>query len=219
MSSNVHLLLLGLLASITPLGILGVFAVTAAGKRSNGVAFLAGWATILAIFELLGAFVLNGTADEADSTSNTMVNVVLLAFGLALIAWAFRVRLTAAARADQPVAEAGFEARLRSLGGGGSFVAGMAMAPYPVGIGAGAMLMQNGGSFGGRLVLTIAFLTIATWTMIAMVVALYFGGPDTQARLDTFHAWVTTHRSQIAFWLLLAIGAAIAVPALFELLA
>ncbi len=215
MTQNIDLVVLGLLASITPLGVLGVFAVTAGGKRSNGLAFVAGWMTVLGGLEVLGAFVLNGAVDDdPDKTPSQVLNFVLALFGLALIAWAFRVRATAGTKTG----ESAFEAKLRSLGAGGSYVAGIAMAPYPVGLGAGGLLVQHEASLGSRLVWLVVFLVLATWPMSVMVLVLYRGGPTMLARLERMHTWVEVNRSKIAFWLLLGVGLAILVPAMKVLL-
>ena len=57
-----------------------------------------------------------------------------------------------------------------------------------------------------------------TITASVMVLVLYRGGPTMLARLERMHTWVEVHRSKIAFWLLLAVGLAIMVPAMKGLL-
>ena len=211
----VNLILLGLVASITPLGVLGLFAVTGGGKRSNAIAFVAGWATIVGLFAVVGAFVVHGRVKE-DTDPSTVLNIALVVMGAALIALAFRTRAKAATQ--DPHAESALDVKLRGLGGRGSFLAGVAMAPYPVGLAAGAILMQAKAGNLARFIELLVFLTVTTWTMLLIIAVLYRGSPAMRARLDRAHDWVGSHRSHIAFYLLLVLGIVIIVPALRVLL-
>lgn len=204
MAVTTQLVVLALLASITPLGVLGVFSVSSDGRRANGAAFLAGWTTVLAVLAVAGALLFHGTV-ENDSTPSRALNGVVALIGVALIVLAFRVR----SRPPKPDTS-----DRRRIGPAASFVSGIALAPYPVGVAAGSVLTQATIGTAGRLVLLAVFLVLATWSMSSVVVVQYAGSAAMKARLDAVQSWVQAHRSTIFFWLLLVTGVAIAVPAL-----
>lgn len=201
---------LALLASITPLGVLGVFAVTGNGRRRNGVWYVGGWMSVLAVLAVLGAFVLHGAVDH-ETTPSRVLNAGLAILGALMVLGApvLRRRMRAKAAASE-----GDGGRLQRVGPRAAFVAGVAMAPYPVGVAAGAGLMQTDASAAGRLVGLLLFVVLCTWPMIGIVVSLYAGGPSLLARLDRWHAWVEAHRADILAGLLVLLGLSIGIPGL-----
>lgn len=210
------LLTLALVASITPLGVLGVFAVSGNGRRGNGVAFLGGWAAILAVLAVLGATVFHGTV-RTDTEPSRWLHVATALLGVALVAAAFVVR----ARRGRPApagapAKKTLQERLDGLGGAASFTAGVAMAPFPVGLATGALLMQSEAGIDDRLLALLVVIALCTWPMIAIVVVLFAGSDAVRARFDRWHHWIDEHRGDIAFWGLIVIGLAIGVPAAID---
>ncbi len=87
------LAVLGLAAAATPpLGLMAVFVVLG-GKRptANGLAFLAGWFTVLLAIVLAAAFLFNGEVKPKTAPSTAMLWLTL-ALGVGCIAWAIRMR-------------------------------------------------------------------------------------------------------------------------------
>ena len=94
------LAVLGLMVGLTPLGLMAVFVVLG-GKRptANGIAFLAGWFSVLLGIVLAAALLLNGQVKPKTAPSTAMLWLTLV-LGVGCLLVALRIRRRAAGNAS-----------------------------------------------------------------------------------------------------------------------
>lgn len=212
------LAVLGLAAAATPpLGLMAVFVVLG-GKRptANGLAFLAGWFTVLLAIVLIAAFLLNGEVKPATAPSTAMLWLTL-ALGVGCIVWALRMKQNAPKPEDAHVTPA-WLTKLESVGPGGSFIAGMSTPTYPAAIAAGTDLVRADVGASGRLLALGVFLVLAT-VLEAIPVVMQIVHPETaQATIGRWRDAVISRRHTVLFWTLLALGVYLAAKGAIQLL-
>jgi len=210
------LAVLGLMVGLTPLGLMAVFVVLG-GKRptANGIAFLAGWFSVLLGIVLAAALLLNGQVKPKTAPSTAMLWLTLV-LGLGCLLVAVRIRRKAA----KPHPESGTPAwlvKLESVGPGGSFIAGVTTPTYPAAIAAGTDLIRSDVGTSGRFVALGVFLVLST-ALVAVPVSMQIARPESaQATIARWRIAVIARRQALLIWLLLLLGAYLAAKGAIQL--
>lgn len=200
-----QLVLLGLLASATPLGIGAVLIVSRGGTRPrNGLALALGWATVMATVAIVAATVLHDWVRPAHTPSRTLA-LVEIGIGVLLVVGGFAWRVRPQ-RPKDPTKRT-LQDRLGGIGPGAAFVAGLALAPYPIAFAAGSELVQTDASMSARWAALLVFCLLAISSMLAVVAALSRWPDTAQTRIERIQTWFSAHAKAIGFWLLVVIGA------------
>lgn len=215
MGEIVHTLVVcGLVSGTQPLTLMGLFLILGSAKSHWAVwSYLAGTFVVQLIVVLAFGFVISGTVD-ADSQPGRGLVIVRVLVGVALVGWA--LWLHRPPKEEKPETPPSLE-RLRGLGLGGAFVAGVALADYQ-----GSMLAAG----------AIATADLArpevlkSWVIYAVLatgipaVAIIVISRSAKARVDLERAvrWVLRNRRMLAKWICLVLGMSLITDGLATLL-
>lgn len=200
----------GIALSPIPLVLVILMAMSARG-RTNGPAFLAGWA-LGAVVASGAAFLLADVADAAtDETASDGVNLVQLVLGL--VFWVLAVRQFRAR--PQPGTEAKTPRLFDAVDGFGpakalglGFVACVANPKnLPLAISGGSTAAQTGVSGWRGLVVIVVFAVVASLTVAVPVVAQLAMGQRSDAMLSSWKTWLVANNATVMTVLFAVLGA------------
>ncbi len=206
---SLELIVLGLIASATPLGVGAVLVVCSGGRTRNGITLILGWQLVLASMAVVSATVLRSRL-RPDNEPSRAVAIIMIGLGIASLVGAFiwRARARQRAGADTASAPSGrsWQDRLSGAGPGTAMLAGIALAPYPIAIAAGSEIVQTDANAGARWLALLLFCVVATWSMIAATIALAWWPDTVGRRVDAWLGWIRSHSTALLFWILVVVG-------------
>jgi threonine/homoserine/homoserine lactone efflux protein len=208
--------------AVSPVPIIAVILMLfSARARANGPAFLAGWVLALALVSGV-VYVLADTGDVG--TSSTATDVVAwgtLVLGVLLLVGAarrWRTRPAPGTEAPMPKWMAGID----SMAPGKAFVLGVVLAGVnpknlALTIGAATSLAQLTPTSTEAVVALVAFVLVASLTIVVPVVYALAGGPGARAKLDGAKTWLGANNAAVMAVLLLVFGVDLVAKALAPL--
>jgi Sap, sulfolipid-1-addressing protein len=165
MSLVITILLLGLLAGLSPATIV-VFILVLATTRAkvNAAAFLIGWSVSLVIVFIIG-YEVGGTRTAQRGSGHTAVEIVEILFGIALIFAARRQWQ----RRDRPRTSSGVSptlaARLHNLNPWQAAIVGVLKEPWALTAAAAVVLIRDHAALGVAVVAFLVFTVVSTATV------------------------------------------------------
>jgi hypothetical protein len=218
-------MLFALVAATSPLALASVLVVlTGARARLMGAALAIGFVAGQAVFVLLVLAV--GTASSDGDNHPTVVDIIEIAFGTALLLTAAYVRrhrsdLAAPAGDANPRTEA-IRSRLANLGPGAALGTGAALGiggPKRISVAlvvSAAIAAAGLGSAGvlGLAVLYVAVATIPVWVPVLLYIVL---GPRATAWLANGQRWIRQHKEPLTFYPSAVLGTVLVVDGIVHL--
>jgi hypothetical protein len=193
------LFVLALTAALSPFSLVAFSLVLATDRGPrNGVAFICGWVTTVALIGVAMAFLGSSVSVHSSNPAGKWTLALELALGVVLIAaWArrrYRPHEHKAVVDAAPKRAPAWQRRLSTMRYPGAFVAGGAVQTWPVMIAAAADILRLDlsplTSFGWML----AF-AVATTAGIVVLEVLAWRSPGSAAdRLNRIRSYVDTHR-------------------------
>jgi len=184
MSLVVAILLLGLLASVSPSTIVVFILLLATTRaRGNAAAFLIGW-TVSLVIVFTASYVVGGARTVQQGTGSTAVKVIEILLGVALaVVGAQQWR-----RRDQPRTSSGvtkkFSAHLKELNQWEAAVVGVLEQPWTLTAAAAVVLVRHDSAFGIVVIAFLAFTVLSTAT-VGLIFLYYARRPGAaEARLS-----------------------------------
>ncbi len=200
MSEAAYVLLYGLFAALSPTVLLATLAVLGGGGRLNGLVFLVAFA-IGQTLTFLAAFLIGSAVTFGDGTAGTVVSVLEIAGGIALVAIAWQRRSVPPGERIGPPASAAFFARLSHVKPAISFGVGM-----PLGIGlkrlvitflAAASIASAGLDRASEIALGVEYVVVATVVVWCPVLIYLVLGARTDGMMDSVQAWITGNERRL----------------------
>jgi threonine/homoserine/homoserine lactone efflux protein len=186
--------------ALSPLPIVAVILMLATPKgRVNGPAFAAGWVLGLVVVSVLVVWLAGGA--DSDGGTRTGVDWLKLLLGLVLVAVAWKQWQKRPAPGEAPTLPHWMET-LQDFDAERSFAVGAALAavnPKNLALtlaGAGT-IAQAGLSVGGDTVAILAFVVIASVTIVAPVVAYLALGDTAAHALESLRTWMAANNATI----------------------
>ena len=218
-------MLFALVAATSPLALASVLVVlTGARARLMGAALAIGFVAGQAAFFLLVLAV--GTVSSDGDNHPTVVDIIEIAFGTALLTTAAYVRrhrsdLAAPARDANPRTEA-IRSRLANLGPGAALGTGAALGiggPKRISVAlvvSAAIAAAGLGSAGvlGLAVLYVAVATIPVWVPVLLYIVL---GPRATEWLANGQRWIRQHKEPLTFYPSAVLGTVLVVDGIVHL--
>lgn len=205
------LLPLAVAVALSPIPIVAVVLVLASRRaRSNGPLFAVGWIVGLALVSVVVVAVLDPGVDEVSSTS-TLVDVVRVAGGLALLAMGLRQWSKRPRADDEPVTPT-WTSTIDTASPGRAFVLGTALSGANpknliLTIAAGATIAQANLSTRDAALAVTVFVAIGSISVIGAVVAFVVAPQRTAAPLSSIKDFMIRNNAVIMMVVLLVIGA------------
>ena len=199
--------------AISPLPVVLVILMLVSKRaRVNGPAFVAGW-VVATLGVSAVAFALADAADAGTPNSGGAegVNGLQVVLGLAFLALAVRQFRSRPAAGEAPTTPKLFDA-VDSMGGAKAFLlgaAGCAANPknLPLAISAGTTVAVTGAAGGTAAVALVAFVLVASATVIMPVVVYFALGERSVRLLDGWKAWLVANNATIMTVLFTVLGA------------
>jgi len=201
------LLLIATAAALSPLPLVAAIAAAGAADAAAGAAFAAGWVAGLGALTAVLVFF----ASEFDPTNLSPDAWIQIVIGAGLLLAALRKWRSRPHRNETP-APPGWMSSLDS-GAARAFGIGAALGVNPKNIAlatAGAAVLHYHGLIGRHAALAaLAFVAIASSTVIAIVFAGMYGGPRLGSALEALKRFMLRYNNIILTLLFAAIGAKI----------
>ena len=223
---TLRILLFSVVAATSPLALASVLVVLTSGRgRVKGAAFAIGFVTGAAVFCLL-AFSLGMLTFANHQNHPTLIAVLLLAFGAALLVTAVHVRRgrtePARARSPNPRSEA-VRSRLANLRPLSALGAGAVLGvggPKRLSITIVATATITAAGVGDAAELGLALLYVAVSTVLVWFPVLLYtscGVRERQNGLPTAQHWIGQHKEPFTFYPSAVLGLALLIDGVFQL--
>ena len=197
--------------ALSPIPIVAVVLMLGTPKaRSNGPAFAIGWVAGLVIVSVI-VLLVAGDADQADSGSSDVVNIVKLAFGLLLLRIAvqqWRGRPKSGEEPTLPTWMAAIdEFRPGKSLGLGALLSGVNPKNLALTAAAAATIAQAGLSGGETTVAVAVFVVIGSVTVAGPVLVYLLMGDKAAHLLATMKGFMSAYNNVIMMIVCLVLGA------------
>jgi threonine/homoserine/homoserine lactone efflux protein len=202
-----------LAVALSPFPIVGVVLIlSGADGRRNGPMFAIGWVAGLTILSILGLLVFGG-ADDSESTTRTVVDLLRIAAGSALIVLAVKKlwgKIVAKAEPKTP-------GWMDSLNGASALKAlsiGLLLAsanPKSIVLTLAAItsIIESGVHDRNLLIAIIAFIVVGSCTVVGSVLAQLLGGKRAETALGSVRDFMIANNAVIMAIVFLVMGASI----------
>jgi hypothetical protein len=197
------LLLCGLLSGTQPVTVMGLLLVMAGGvdSRRKGLAYLAGAFLVESSILLFASFVLGNTVDTDSSVGRGFL-IARIVLGVVLVVGGIRLRKEP--KEPQPEIPKSLE-RLRGMGPGKAFVAGLALADYQGPLIGSMAIAASAVETGGRLVAFALYTVLASGIPFAIYIAV-LKSQKAMEKMNNLTSWVMRNRRIIASWFGIILG-------------
>ena len=180
------------------------------GGHAKGVAFVSGWVAGLAAVGVI-VLLIAGAADASDAGEPaTWANVLLLALGLILVAYAVKQWRGRPSAGEEPPIPGWMRALddFSPLKAGGTGVALSAVNPKNVllTVAAATEIAEVGLSAGEQVVALVVFVVVASLGVLGPVIAAVVLGDRSRAPLGRLRGWMARNNGVIMAVLCLLIG-------------
>ena len=203
------LVVLALTAAVSPFSLIAFSLVLATDRGvKNGVAFIAGWLTMVMVLGVAGLLV-GGSIDvsQSGSTPGQVTYGIEIALGVVLLTMWVRRRLRGAVvRVVEEKPEPGWKRRIESMRSPGAFVLGAAVQTWPVML-AGVAEITRGGLGDAESVGVLFLFAVGTVAGVLILEVLALRAPGSAAaRLERIQGYVDSHRDTVISWIMLGGG-------------
>lgn len=214
----VDLLPITILSALTPWTIVGVIVLLASkGGVKNAVAFTLGWFTaILALTALIVVATVNGTHEQSRSVTWFQIGLQL-GFGAALLLFAY-TRWGKRPPRGTTVAEPSWIGKLDRIGPVMSFAFGAFWINGFLVVPAAIEIAQSGVTDGQMAFAVLFYALGASAALIGVITYRLVAADRATVRLERLRGWVGQNSSASIAILIGAIGAALVIKALIEIL-
>jgi hypothetical protein len=204
------LAVLALTAAVSPFSLIAFSLVLATDRGvKNGVAFIAGWMTMVMLIGIAGLLLGNSMdVSQSGSTSGEVTLGIEIALGVVLLTMWVRRRLRGPVERVVTIEqdEPGWKRRITSMKSPGAFVLGAAVQTWPVML-AGVAEITRGGLGDGEAIAVTFLFALGTVTGVVILEILAFRSPGSAAaRLDRIQNYVDSHRDTVISWIMLGGG-------------
>ena len=197
--------------AITPLPIIAVILMLFSRRPGvNGRVFLLGWVLALAVGATVVYLVAQGTHPSTSRSASDTISWIKIALGVVLLLLAvrhWRNRPKPGTEPEMPKWMAGAHALTPPKAFGlAVLLAGVNPANTSLTIGAATGLAQLGLSTTDAVVSLIAFVLVASLTILAPVIYYALGGDSAKTTLDEVKDWLRVHSDAVIVVLFLVFG-------------
>lgn len=197
--------------ALSPIPIIAVILMLGTPKaRANGSSFAIGWILGLVIVNVVVLFVASGASD-ADSSTATGVNWVLVAIGLLFVSMAMRQWRKRPKKGEEPEMPK-WMSTIDSFNAGKSLVLGAALSganPKNLALtAAGAAAIAQAGTSGGQTVVAVGvFIAVASVSVVGPVLFYLLASDKAAGPLASIKEFMSDHNAVIMMVVLLVLGA------------
>jgi hypothetical protein len=214
MDSNV--LFLTLVIALEPVPVLaGVLLLTTERGRPKAIAFGLGWAFALAIIGVASLVVGGQVSTSSGSTSSRASALLDVILGVALAAYALRMR--AKGRRGTAQETPGWMKRLDAMRPITAFVLGTFLPPYLIAVSIGNQIVRSSLSSTQRAVAVMLYVVVGSIGILIPIMVTVIRPSTSDATISSWRAWLEAHWQAVLMWLFLAIGAYLIVKGIVEL--
>jgi threonine/homoserine/homoserine lactone efflux protein len=199
--------------ALSPIPIIAVTLILGTPRaRSNGVAFASGWvAGLTAVSAIVFVVAAASGADDPDSDSATVVDVIRLAVGGAFFSMAFK-QLQRRPRAGHEPEMPGWMSAIDGFSAGkslglGATLSGVNPKNLALTFGAAASVAQSGISGAGSSLALAAYVLIGSLTVVGPVTYFLVASERASKTLASVKQFMSAHSPAIMFVLLVVLGA------------
>ena len=200
---TIDLVLIGLACSLEPIPLTGfILTLSTDHGRRKGLFFLAGWIVSLAVVIGLTLALTDGKPPAASTAPSEGILVAKIVVGAALIVFAWRYRR----RAPKEHAPPAWAKRIDHMNVWTAAVLAFLLQPWGL-VAAGALSISEADtSKTGDVLAIIAFVFLATVSLLVMEVYAFVNPEAAQARLDGLRQWMNDHRAEVIVYLSVVVG-------------
>jgi threonine/homoserine/homoserine lactone efflux protein len=204
---------LALAVALSPFPVIGIVLILSGRHgRPNGPLFAIGWVAGLTAVVAVVALLFGG-ADDPDSTSAAIVDWLRVVAGVVLIVLGIRTWIVRPAGADA-ASVPGWMASLEDASAGRALLLGAALGGanpknLVLAASATAAIVEVGLEGTDLLVAAIAFIAVASCTVIGAVVAHFVGGERAASLLDGIRQFMLDNNTVITVIVLVILGATV----------
>ncbi len=204
------LAVLALTAAVSPFSLIAFSLVLATDRGvKNGVAFIAGWITMVMVIGVAALIVGNSIdVSKSSSSSDQATYGIEIALGVVLLTMWVRRRIRGPVErvVDEKKPEPGWKRRIESMGPVGAFVLGAAVQTWPVML-AGAAEITRGGLGDAEAIGVMFLFALGTVAGVVILEMLALRAPGSAAaRLERIQNYVDAHRDTVVSWIMLGGG-------------
>ena len=203
MDSNI--LLMTLVIALEPVPVLaGVLLLTTERGRPKAIGFGLGWASALAVIGVAALAVGGQVSTSSGSTSSTASAVLDIVLGLALGAYALRMRSNA--RRGSAGETPGWMKRLDAMRPITAFGLGAFLPPYLIAVAIGNEIVRSSLSSTARVVAVILYVVIGSIGILIPIMGTVVRPQSSDATISSWRAWLEANWQRVLIWLFLGIA-------------
>lgn len=199
--------------ALSPFPIVGIVLILSSKQASrNGPLFAAGWAAGLAIVAAIVVLVFGG-ADDAESTTSTIMNVLRIVAGAAFIALGVRSWRARQRSGDDAKSPKWIESLNDATAGRafaiGALISGVNPKTAILTAAAATSIVESGVHGAELIVALLAFVLLGSCTVVGAVLIHFLGGERAAVFLESVREFMVANNAIIMAIVLIILGASI----------